>query len=425
MAVALSQPNVYAPPVIRYPARVYTAGETALGGIAFGLLWLFVFVMPWEESVPLLGGFVISRWVAIAAAVTLVLSILSTRQLRRISGLHMLMIALVTWAALTLLWTVDDPATRIRVGTEAQLLLAVWIIWELALTESRIFALLEAYAFGAGVLCVATIINYANGIQAADLDAEQGIAKVRDSRYTMYGVNANDLALMVALSVPIAIYLLLRGRGRWIKVYCWVHLGLSLATLFLVGSRGGLISTAVGLLLLPLLMPRMGATQRVALLLVLLAGIGLGVYYVPADVWTRLMATGSEISQGTMTHRTALWDAGLEAVRDRIWSGVGAGAYGTAIYKLSGWHLVAHNTWISVLVETGVPGLILFVSLIAGFFYTASTFRYVDRCFWTVVFFTWAVGVTALTWEYRKPTWLLFGLLAAHAYARRDAKQSV
>jgi hypothetical protein len=27
----------------------------------------------------------------------------------------------------------------------------------------------------------------------------------------------------------------------------------------------------------------------------------------------------------------------------------------------------------------------------------------------------------ALTWEYRKPTWLLFGLLAAHAYSRRRA----
>jgi hypothetical protein len=30
----------------------------------------------------------------------------------------------------------------------------------------------------------------------------------------------------------------------------------------------------------------------------------------------------------------------------------------------------------------------------------------------------------ALTWEYRKPTWLLFGLLAAHAYSRRRASRA-
>jgi len=35
---------------------------------------------------------------------------------------------------------------------------------------------------------------------------------------------------------------------------------------------------------------------------------------------------------------------------------------------------------------------------------------------------TWCVGVSAGTWEYRKPTWLLFSLIAAHAYARRVEK---
>jgi len=30
----------------------------------------------------------------------------------------------------------------------------------------------------------------------------------------------------------------------------------------------------------------------------------------------------------------------------------------------------------------------------------------------------------ALTWEYRKPTWLLFGLLAAHAYSRRRVSRA-
>jgi hypothetical protein len=31
------------------------------------------------------------------------------------------------------------------------------------------------------------------------------------------------------------------------------------------------------------------------------------------------------------------------------------------------------------------------------------------------------VGVSALTWEYHKTTWVLFGLLTAHVYSRRYA----
>jgi hypothetical protein len=38
---------------------------------------------------------------------------------------------------------------------------------------------------------------------------------------------------------------------------------------------------------------------------------------------------------------------------------------------------------------------------------------------------TWTVGVSALTWEYRKPTWFLFSLLTAHVYSRRQENRAV
>jgi len=43
-----------------------------------------------------------------------------------------------------------------------------------------------------------------------------------------------------------------------------------------------------------------------------------------------------------------------------------------------------------------------------------------ERHFWITLLLTWSVGVSSLTWEYSKPTWFLFGVLAAHVYARRS-----
>jgi hypothetical protein len=43
-----------------------------------------------------------------------------------------------------------------------------------------------------------------------------------------------------------------------------------------------------------------------------------------------------------------------------------------------------------------------------------------ERALWTVTLAAWAVGVSTLTWEHYKPTWLLFALVMT-AWARSYA----
>ena len=57
--------------------------------------------------------------------------------------------------------------------------------------------------------------------------------------------------------------------------------------------------------------------------------------------------------------------------------------------------------------------------LMASLYYAALRMRGLETRLWVTVLLTWTVGVMALTWEYRKPTWIMFGLLVAHAYSRR------
>jgi len=44
-----------------------------------------------------------------------------------------------------------------------------------------------------------------------------------------------------------------------------------------------------------------------------------------------------------------------------------------------------------------------------------------ERALWSVMLAVWAVGITTLTWEHRKPGWLLFALIMtewARSFAR-------
>ena len=396
----------------------YAVGE-ALDQVAFATLCGFVFAVPWEESIPLLDGFVVGRWIGLITLVLVLLRIAVTGRFRRPSLLHAGMCALMAWAAFSILWTIDRQSTLERAGTYIQLLAAVWMIWELAVAESRVPVLLQSYVLGTSVLAISTIVNFAIGKQAADLWAEAGKVKWHDSRYSAYGINENDLGLMLALSVPMTLYLLTRRKGPLTVLFCWLHLGICFTALLLCGSRGALLAAIIGLGLFPLIMSRLPRWQRVAFVIACAAGLAIGISLVPEDAWTRYQSIGAEITQGTLTHRTLLWSAGLESFRDHAFVGVGAGAYGAAVLRAVDMPYVAHNTYLSVLVELGVVGALLLFGLLAGLYYAAWQMRYVERCFWLVLLSVWAVGVCALTWEYFKPTWLLFGLLAAHLYSRR------
>ena len=390
----------------------------AIERIAFASLCALVFIIPWEDSVPLFGGFVIGRWVGLLTVAAVALGIILTGQYRKLSVLHGWMLGLVGWAALSYFWSVDGEATATRAGTYLQLLTVTWLIWELAVTQARVDKLLLSYVFGTCVLSISTLINFNAGYTSSDASASEGLTQWHDSRFTVLGVNANDLGLMLALSIPMTLYLLARRKGSIITSLLWTQLALCLTALILTGSRGGLVSALVALTMLPFIAFRLPRPQRIAAIAVVVAGLALGAYLVPDSTWLRIMGFSAELSEGTMTHRTVIWAAGMDAFRDHALVGVGAGAFGSVVLKALDIPYAAHNSFLSVLVELGVIGALLFFTLLASIWWSVWRLPYLDKCLWITLLLTWGTGVSALTWEYHKPTWFLFGLVAAHVYSR-------
>jgi O-antigen ligase len=383
--------------------------------VGYATICAFLFNIPWGEGVLLGGGVVLGSWLGMLAFAVIALRVAVLSRIRRPWSLHYCMVAFVGWSVLSLFWTQEWDSSVTRSTTYLQLLAAVWLIWELGFTRERIEGMLGSYASGALLASGITVYNFLRGETAAKLAAEEGRHAWEASRYSVAGVNENDLGLMLALSIPVAFYLLAATNRRWVKAVCWLQIASGYTSILLTASRGSLAAGAVGFLMFPLTFFRMPKWQRAASVPVLIAVAACAAYFVPPTSWKRILQFGAEVSQGTLTHRTVIWAAGMEMFRAHPWLGVGTGAYPPVAYKIIDIPLAAHNTFISILVELGVIGAMVFAALLGNLFYCALRMRYLERCLWITVLLTWCLGVQALTWEYRKPTWMLFGILAAQA----------
>jgi O-antigen ligase len=430
---------VWGRPVFRGNAQVFVehqprntkganAGNTRiLQKAAYVFLWLFAFAMPWENALRIPGFGTVSRAVGLAAFGVGLMAVLDSGRLRTPTVQHILMVLFVTWVGLTYFWSFEPSRTRIAAITFLQLLAMVWLIWEFAQTWKQQILLLRAFVLGTLVSSIAIVLSFLSG-------PATGAGGTYYGRYTGLGFNPGDLALILALSLPISLYLAARDEGWRFRVWFYgVHLVLAISAILLAASRGALIASAGALLMLPVAFSQLTRGQKtVGVTLVALLGVG-AAFTVPQSSWSRLGTIGAEVSSGTLNERTMIWQAGWVVFGQSPFRGVGAAAFAPSVEHAMGMpfhgagsddggpvnvELVAHNTFISVLVEQGVIGFALFLAILLTLVFSAWQFPVVDRVFWLSLLLTWAIGVSSLTWEDRKPSWFIFGILAAAAAAQ-------
>lgn len=380
---------------------------------AFLFLWVLLFVIPWENAVVIHGFGTISRVVGIPAFGMALLAILECGTLRTLAPPQMIMLFFLVWGGFTYFWSFEPSATVTAIYTFVQLFMLVWLIWEFAQTRRQQLLLLRAYTLGSIISSAGTLLGFFNN------------TGLQSGRYSGLGFNAGDLALILALSIPISLYLAVQERRTTLVWVDGAATVLAFCAIILTASRGSLIACTPTLLMFPFLFPKLRWGRNLVMLLFLaLAGIGSWLF-MPQSSWSRLSTIGTEISSGTLNERTMIWQVGWQVFGQAPFQGVGAGAYGPALGHTLGWafdvggtdatspvgRLVAHNTFFSILVEQGVIGFALFFALLLTLVLSAWKLPKVDRIFWLCILLTWAIGALNLTWEQRKPTWFIFGLL--------------
>ena len=185
----------------------------------------------------------------------------------------------------------------------------LWLIWDACRTPLRQTRLMQFYVWGAVAASASTFLRYFQGRQTYYL------------RYTAPGFDPNDFGLILALSIPLALYLALRARGweRW----CYRAAVLAvLSAVLLTASRTALIATFAAFTFALWTWREADRWQRIAsaLLLVLLL---LGMFqFAPAPSRNRLATISNELTRGTLHNRTLIWKAGLKVLKSHPVVGV-------------------------------------------------------------------------------------------------------
>jgi O-antigen ligase len=119
-----------------------------------------------------------------------------------------------------------------------------------------------------------------------------------------------------------------------------------------------------------------------------------------------------EVQGGHFGGRGKLWEAGLEVFPENPVFGYGTGGYKSAITpKLGLAAQVAHNSFLSVLVEQGIVGFLLYMMMFLAVFRSILKLPVLERRFALVLLVTLAVAMLPLTWEDRRPAWFVLAAL--------------
>src|SRR6266403_1659145 len=403
-------------------SSVGTEEISVLSKLAFASLWLLVFAMPWEDAITISDFGTSARLIGMVALGLGLLAIIERGKIRRPAVGHIVMGLFVLLAALSYLWSLYPEGTLIQTFSYIQLFAMVWLIWELAPRVREQMRLMQAYVLGTFVSGIDTLCLF--------FSHQESVYQ----RFAGARLDANDLGLIMALSIPMSYYLLIENK-TWTAWIYRVHLILAGTTILLTASRGATLATVVALALVPLTQARLGGRQRVALLLTVILLIGGIIFFVPETSWERLATMPGEFERGTFTGRTIIWKAGWEIFRAHPFVGIGANSFRVIVSRELAEPIrmgeadpapPAHNTFLSVLVEQGVLGFAVFCGMLGALALSLRGMPPFPQRLWIVSLAVWIVGVSSLTWEMRKPTWFFFGLLMAQCgripQMQRDAR---
>jgi O-antigen ligase len=125
------------------------------------------------------------------------------------------------------------------------------------------------------------------------------------------------------------------------------------------------------------------------------------------------------VQGGRFGGRGKLWKAGLAVFPEHPVFGHGTGSYKSAITpRLGPAAQVAHNSYLSVLVEQGIVGFLFYMSMFAAVVVSVLRLPRLERRFSLVLLGTLAVAMFPLTWEDRRPVWFVLAALMGLAHAR-------
>ena len=176
----------------------------------------------------------------------------------------------------------------------------------------------------------------------------------------------NGFGVIASLCLPVAFCLMLEKRQRWERLFYAGALFLTLVAVIAGASRGGFLGLLAGFFWIVLKSRRSMRNLVLASVIILPASLLLPSSPVPRLLhpsWTDVLAVNS---------RTAAWKGGIGMIVRHPFFGVGLGNFELLVLQYETGEFmvqsVAHNTYLEIAAELGIPALVIFLALFLSSF---------------------------------------------------------
>jgi hypothetical protein len=219
-------------------------------------------------------------------------------------------------------------------------------------SEKNIRVFLVALVILSVILCIEGIDQYQKGIGWAG----QALAWVDDaaSKGRTKWINIFDgpgvFCVVYTIALPFILPLFTKSAQFFRKVFFILLFGLFATAIYVNGSRGGLLTAMA---IIAMYYGQAYIKKNKFLFIILMAGI-LGVFTLLPSYMTQLSD-----EHHSSAHRVEMWAEGCEMLKQNPIFGIGRGGFASYTGKL-----VAHNSVVEIMGETGLPGLFAWMALI-------------------------------------------------------------
>ena len=179
-----------------------------------------------------------------------------------------------------------------------------------------------------------------------------------------YFNDENDVSLYINMWLPFSYFLLLQEKSIKKKLLYLFSILIGLVAIIITFSRGGF----VGLICMAFIAWLVSPKKKITLVLILICSAF--IYYLSSETYLKEMSTITNTSDSTVNERILSWEAGWEMFLDNP-LGVGGNNfqvnfphYQSKEFKRGMYGRVAHSLWFTLIPETGVIGIFIYLFLI-------------------------------------------------------------